>query len=87
MGVQMTHMLAALVPRASDGSIRRHRGLRGPLPVAPRRAERPQERHTCDTTCALTSAGGGLCWGNGGNGQLGNAMALVSQAPVSVVEP
>jgi alpha-tubulin suppressor-like RCC1 family protein len=40
-----------------------------------------------DTTCALTTAGVGLCWGNGGDGELGNGMALFSHVPVGVVEP
>ena len=37
-------------------------------------------------TCALTQLGGVLCWGNGGNGRLGNGVADNKSHPVAVVD-
>ena len=37
-------------------------------------------------TCALTQLGGVLCWGNGGNGRLGNGVADNKSHPVTVVD-
>ena len=36
-------------------------------------------------SCALTSSGGVVCWGKGGNGQLGNDGTSSTDAPVAVV--
>ena len=36
-------------------------------------------------TCALTSQGGVVCWGEGSSGELGNGSSLQSDAPVGVV--
>lgn len=37
--------------------------------------------------CAITSAGNTLCWGNGGNGQLGRGSTTSANTPVSVTVP
>ena len=37
-------------------------------------------------TCAVTDAGGVVCWGKGGNGQLGNDASADSDHPVAVVD-
>ena len=37
-------------------------------------------------TCALNSDGGVLCWGNGGNGRLGNDGTASKHFPVHVVD-
>jgi alpha-tubulin suppressor-like RCC1 family protein len=37
--------------------------------------------------CAITSASNTLCWGNGGNGQLGRGSTTSSNTPVSVTVP
>ena len=39
-----------------------------------------------DHSCALTSAGGVVCWGDGGNGRLGNDGTASKDHPVNVVE-
>ncbi|MFT7580876.1 MAG: alpha-tubulin suppressor-like RCC1 family protein [Myxococcota bacterium] len=39
-----------------------------------------------DFTCALVAAGGAMCWGKGGSGQLGNDAKRNSASPVTVVD-
>jgi alpha-tubulin suppressor-like RCC1 family protein len=35
-------------------------------------------------TCAVTTSGGAMCWGNGGSGRLGNGLTTNALSPVSV---